>query len=89
MSSPEKITVLMLEKEYKFVTDENHELLEEAAKIVDTTIGQLTDSSRNGPVPIDTVLVGALQIAADLVKERVESMKIKSRVESLSNVLNV
>lgn len=81
------LTVSILGKNYSLVTDEEGEVVERAAQVVESLLKQVIHAvSSPAEVAKKTTFV-ALQIAVDLVKLQVASTLVDNKVDTLNSLL--
>lgn len=87
MSNQNKLTVSILGRSYSLLTDERHEIVEEAATLVESYLKSMGGSTTSPAEMVKKTTFVALKVAVDLVKERNELQLANNKANSLSDLI--
>ena len=87
MSDQRSLKISILGKNYSIVTDEQDDILNEAAVLVDSLMQQMVTSTESSAEMFKKTTFVALQIAVDLIKKQRELKTITNSTKSLNALL--
>lgn len=87
MSDQRSLKISILGKNYSIVTDEQDDILNEAAVLVDGLMQQMVASTDSSAEMFKKTTFVALQVAVDLIKKQREIKTITNSTKSLNALL--
>ena len=87
MSNQKKLTISILGKSYSLVTDEREEIVNQAAKMLDSLLQRAVGNTTPSPEALRKTTFVALQLAVDFVKKQQELDACSDKAETLNGLL--
>lgn len=87
MNETKRLTVSILGKSYSIVTDENEQIVQEAAQILDSLMSRVIQKPLSPVDMAKKTTIVALQVAVNLIKERREYTAVMDKTALLNDLL--